>query len=449
MNSRTALQNLRLQRRKTQDELDRFIPNRSAMDFGYALYMLTEEARKKGSGKPDIVRSSSSEAYVKRLAEALKQNRTRILAFKNNPSTSYGDGDVMFQHETGSPQQSRPIKKMRHISQTPDLKLDAPHILDNYYMNLLDWGHNNVVAIALNHQIYLWDASNGCVSEFVTVNHEEGPVSSVSWAPDGRRIAVGLANSHVQLWDYQVQTKINTLRGGHQHGTQVNALGWNNHILTTGGVDAKIINNDVRVREHIVEYYRGHRLEVCGLKWSSSGKQLASGGNDNLLFIWDTSMASSSSRTPWLYRLQDHTSAVKALAWCPFQRNLLASGGGRSDRCIKFWNTQTGACLNSINTGSPVCTLQWNKHERELLSTHGLIDNQLILWKYPSMTKMAELYGHSSSVLYTAVSPNRYTVASAAGDETLQFWNVFGCPKVSKPVSKVKPEPFPHITRIR
>ena len=31
----------------------------------------------------------------------------------------------------------------------------------------------------------------------------------------------------------------------------------------------------------------GHEQEVCGLKWNHNGTQLASGGNDNLLHIWD------------------------------------------------------------------------------------------------------------------------------------------------------------------
>jgi cell division cycle protein 20 (cofactor of APC complex) len=89
--------------------------------------------------------------------------------------------------------------------------------------------------------------------------------------------------------------------------------------------------------------------EICGLKWSASGSQLASGGNDNLLHIWDAAQ----SATP-LHRMDQHQAAVKALAWCPFQANLLASGGGTADRCIKFWNTNTGACLNSIDTHSQV-----------------------------------------------------------------------------------------------
>lgn len=179
-------------------------------------------------------------------------------------------------------------------------------------------------------------------------------------------------------------------------------MDWNNHILTTGGMDGQIINNDVRVRAHVIETYRGHHQEVCGLKWSASGQQLASGGNDNLLHIWDRSVASSSAPTQWLHRLEDHTAAVKALAWCPFQGNLLASGGGGGDRCIKFWNTHTGACLNSVDTGSQVCALLWNKNERELLSSHGFTQNQLTLWKYPSMVKVAELTGHTSRVLYMA-----------------------------------------------
>ncbi|MCI96662.1 anaphase-promoting complex subunit cdc20-like, partial [Trifolium medium] len=44
------------------------------------------------------------------------------------------------------------------------------------------------------------------------------------------------------------------------------------------------------------------------------------------------------------------------------------------------------------------------------------------------MVKMAELNGHTSRVLYMTQSPDGCTVASAAADETLRFWNVFGTP---------------------
>ncbi len=97
--------------------------------------------------------------------------------------------------------------------------------------------------------------------------------------------------------------------------------------------------------------------------------------------------------------------AVKALAWCPFQSNLLATGGGTADRCIKFWNTHTGAMLSSIDTGSQVCNLQWSRHEREILSSHGFSKNQLCLWKYPSLVKVgvqrAQSYTHRCARAHT------------------------------------------------
>ena len=39
---------------------------------------------------------------------------------------------------------------------------------------------------------------------------------------------------------------------------------------------------------------------------------------------------------------------------------------------------------------SQVCALQWSRHEKEILSSHGFSQNQLCLWKYPSMAKIAE-----------------------------------------------------------
>ncbi|XP_059656699.1 cell division cycle 20.2, cofactor of APC complex-like [Cornus florida] len=159
-------------------------------------------------------------------------------------------------------------------------------------------------------------------------------------------------------------------------------------------------------------------------------------------------MTSTNSANQWIHCLEDHRAAVKALSWCPFQSNLLASGGGVGDQCIKFWITNTGSRLNSVNTGSQVCCLLWNKHEHELMSSHGFNDNQLTLWKYPSMVKIIDLYGHTSRVLHMAQSPDGCTVASAAANETL-LWNVLGTPKLAVNAPKTKPEPFVNLAHIR
>lgn len=93
------------------------------------------------------------------------------------------------------------LTQLNIFLQTCERTLDAPDILDDYYLNLLDWGSRNVLSIALGDTVYLWDASDGTTSELVIIDEESGPVTSVKWAPDGRHIAVGLNNSEVQLWD--------------------------------------------------------------------------------------------------------------------------------------------------------------------------------------------------------------------------------------------------------
>ncbi|KAJ1688006.1 hypothetical protein LUZ63_019396 [Rhynchospora breviuscula] len=389
----------------SHDYADRFIPNRAATNMDLAQGLLTIP-RKEDSM---VGISSSREAYRKLLVDTLLQGRTRILKFRNQSRTP--------KRSCVYPPPVQPIKQNRRIPKEPEETLNVPDITCDWQLNLLDWGSNNILAVAVDDTVYLWNATTKSVSKLVTVDGPFYPITSVSWDPDCRRIAIGLNNSHVQLYDPATNKMIRTLQGNHQD-LLVGSLAWNNYLLTTGSADGLIINNDVRIRSPIVSTYNNHSDGICGLKWSPSGQYLASGGTDKLLHVWDI------SKSDPLHRFNNHTASVRALAWCPFQNNLLASGGGKTDESIKFWNASTGACLKSVNTGSEVSGLLWNKSERELVSSHGLTKNQLVLWKYPSMAKMAELIDHGSPVLYLAQSPDGCKLASASEDETLRIWRI-------------------------
>ncbi len=38
-----------------------------------------------------------------------------------------------------------------------------------------------------------------------------------------------------------------------------------------------------------------------------------------------------------------------------------------------------------------VCNLAWSKHASELVSTHGYSQNQILVWKYPSLVQVSVL----------------------------------------------------------
>ncbi|TXG48418.1 hypothetical protein EZV62_027712 [Acer yangbiense] len=72
----------------TEANLNRFIPNRSAMDFDFAHYMLNHVTKKVREIDSCFgMNSPSREAYQRQLAEIFNMNRTRIFAFKNKPPT--------------------------------------------------------------------------------------------------------------------------------------------------------------------------------------------------------------------------------------------------------------------------------------------------------------------------------------------------------------------------
>jgi len=169
----------------------------------------------------------------------------------------------------------------------------------------------------------------------------------------------------------------------------------------------------------VLQRHLYHKQEVCGLKWSFDGSHLASGGNDNKLCVW--SLGASKP----LLESAAHNAAVKAIAWSPFNHNLLASGGGTADKCIRFWNMNNYQNTHCLDTGSQVCNLVFSKNSNELISTHGYSLNQINLWKLPHMGKVTTLTGHSFRVLYLGISPDGQSIVTGAGDETLRFWNVF------------------------
>ncbi|KAK0595579.1 hypothetical protein LWI29_008042 [Acer saccharum] len=157
--------------------------------------------------------SPSRKAYRRQLAEIFNVNRSRILAFKNKPPT--------------------PVELILQSHSKPTCSPLLHHSTDALFLR------------NLRKYFYLrdpWDPSDDATSELVTVDDEL--VTSVSWAPDGHHIAVGW---NILKYKYGIPLligRLRTLKGGHRSGG-------NNHILTTGGMDGNVINNDIRVRDHV------------------------------------------------------------------------------------------------------------------------------------------------------------------------------------------------------
>lgn len=361
-----------------------------------------EEEDNKAYNKP----SPKTAAYQAEIASAcgISLNQ-RILAFKPAAPESSRPIDLRSQY-------NRPVKPAaatgaqfrRRVATAPERVLDAPGLVDDYYLNLLDWSSGNQVAIGLERSVYVWSAESGSVNPLLECDASTY-IASVKWSGDGAYVAAGLGTGEVQIWDVEEGTKLRSMYG---HDTRVGVMGWNKHILSTGARSGLVYNHDVRIAQHKVAELVSHTSEVCGLEWRADGAQLATGGNDNLVSIWDARSLNAPK-----FQKTNHKAAIKALSWCPWQPNLLATGGGSHDRMIHFWNTTSGARVNSIDTGSQVTSLRWSTGYKEIVSSSGFPDNSLSIWSYPTLVKNVEIPAHESRVLHSCLSPDGQMLATA------------------------------------
>ncbi|CAN1789130.1 Protein FIZZY-RELATED 2 [Linum perenne] len=332
---------------------DRFIPSRSASNF--ELFHIASSSSPSPSSSSAASNSSlsaandggkeeSPSAYAVLLRDALFGTNTpdkrdcparNIFRYKTETKQSMQSLSPFAFDDAGPGVSHSPVKAPRKVPRSPYKVLDAPALQDDFYLNLVDWSSNNVLAVGLGNCVYLWNACSSKVTKLCDLGIDDS-VCSVGWAQRGtNNLAVGTFNGKVQIWDASRCKKIRNMEG---HRLRVGALAWSSSVLSSGSRDKSILQRDIRAPEDFVSKLSGHKSEVCGLKWSYDNRQLASGGNDNRPVL----------------KYCEHTAAVKAIAWSPHLHGLLASGGGTADRCIRFWNTTTNSHLSCMDTGSQV-----------------------------------------------------------------------------------------------
>ncbi|XP_068178304.1 cell division cycle protein 20 homolog [Antennarius striatus] len=405
---------------------DRWIPTRNNVQMEMAAFLLTKEKEHTNNTNNSALLQQKHKAWSM-LLNGCDIDKAKVLNIRGKSLDAPGG----FQNnlEVCYSQDLIGAKKMRWISSSADRVLDAPRLHKDFEFNLFDWSSQNMLLIALHKTVYLWNATRGA-TRLLKLKHGEGYVSSLSSSKDGNCIAVGTSNRDIQLWDVEREKRLRTMTG---HRARVTCLSWNNHVLSSGSKSGRIKHHDVRVADHHICTVAGHSQDVCGLQWSPNGQYLSSSSKDGVVKVWSRVQEGSISNVQKpVHSWSHHQGAVKAVAWCPWQTNILASGGGTNGCCIQFWNMYNGACVKSLDTQSQISSVMFAPNYRELVSAHGGSHNNVVIWKYPSLTKVAELSGHEKQILSMAMSPDKSTIATLAEDETIRLWKSFEMNRVKK-----------------
>ncbi|HLQ29431.1 MAG TPA: WD40 repeat domain-containing protein [Ktedonobacteraceae bacterium] len=160
------------------------------------------------------------------------------------------------------------------------------------------------------------------------------PWNTVTWSPDGKRIATG-GNGDVQIWD--ATSGGNIIIYGY-HGGVVHDVSWSpdgNYIAVANDISVQVW--DVAAVKNVYTY-TGHTSDVFAVTWSPDGKRIASGSGDGIVQVWDafTGGHNYTYRGHSDYYPNHYTSgtAINSLAWSPNGKQIASAG---SDNTVQVW----------------------------------------------------------------------------------------------------------------
>lgn len=137
-------------RRSAAASADRFVPSRATTNISNVSTYEVE----KGASSQDMLEANASpakEEYKKRLAAELfrgEPSNNRVLNFctekpAERPTT--GNDTLRMLYTLNRQSVKRTSWSGRPIPQSPERILDAPELMDDYYLNLLDWNADNIL----------------------------------------------------------------------------------------------------------------------------------------------------------------------------------------------------------------------------------------------------------------------------------------------------------------
>ncbi len=260
-----------------------------------------------------------------------------------------------------------------------------------------------------NSTIRIWDPVTGL--ELRVLTGHEGPVRSVTWRPDGKRLASGGSDKTIRIWDSTSGSLLLTLSG---HPGAVTSVAWDpkNDRIASASKEGNIKLWDGKTMKEIFSWTNVGLTYYNPLAWSPDGKQLAS-GQGGLFRIWDP--------VSGLKVMSKAGGPGNSVTWSPDGLTLL-TGSYSQVAQVQLWDAKTGQKLKSLSHPDGVESVTWSPDGRRFAS--GARSQSIALWDAASGERLATLFGHLGQVRTVAWSPDGTRLASGGEDRTVRIWNV-------------------------
>lgn len=271
------------------------------------------------------------------------------------------------------------------------------------------------------------------------VSHDGNPIFSVDIHPDGSRFATGgqgVDTGRVVIWnmapvinedDEHDENVPKLICQMDNHLACVNCVRWSisGKLLASGGDDKVVMiwqmgrygngttgfgtNGKMANVEHwrCLASLRGHSGDVLDLAWSPHDAWLATCSVDNSVIVWNA--------LKWheiVAVLKGHTGLVKGVSWDPVGRYLSSQS---DDKSVRVWRTQDWQCETVLTEPFKECggtthtlRLSWSPDGQYLVSAHAMNNSgptaQII--ERDGWKTNKDFVGHRKAITCVRFNPN-------------------------------------------
>jgi WD40 repeat protein/serine/threonine protein kinase len=253
----------------------------------------------------------------------------------------------------------------------------------------------------------IWDASTG--QELLALTGKTGPVISVAFSPDGRRLATGSEDGTTKLWDAHSGQEILAFQGHTDRvrtvvfspdGQRLVTASWDGTTKIWDTGTGQILLSIAALANRVVLSPDGRRLATAD--WSA-----------RTATVWDA-LSGQKLRT-----LTGYNAPVYAVAFSPDGRRLATTCG---DGTARVCDAVSGQQLLILRGHSGyVDGVAYSPDGRRLATTSG--DRTARIWDAVSGQRLLSLAGHTSSVFSVAFSPDGQRLATGSNDRTARIWD--------------------------
>jgi WD40 repeat protein len=241
-------------------------------------------------------------------------------------------------------------------------------------------------------------------------------MSAMDFSPAGNKLAIGGADSTVQLLELDQPSRFRLL-GKHRGVVNAVAFSPDGRFLASGGADYAIMVWRLREGSKDATILRGHEDRISSLAFSPDGNGLASGSMDGAVRWWDLQNANQGRV------LGKHKGSVTSIAFAPATAPALFATAGADKRVLvgNFQDKISLIVLDTLHFAAAPRALAFSP-KGDLLAVGCEDGATRLVWLRRG--EMQTLRGHQKRVNAVAFSPSGNLLAAGSSDKTIRLWNL-------------------------